>query len=334
MRMFRALKNILVAAGILALLAALFLFAGRSAPRADAEWGMNFSEKHAKNLGLDPREVYSAFLDDLGVRKFKIAVHWDLLEPERGRFEWTGTDWQMSEAAKRGAEILPVIGLKVPRWPECHLPAWAAELGVAEREEALREFMRVFVERYRENPSVSAWQVENEPFFSFGECPARQEGFLEREMELVRAADPGRPIVISDTGEYSLWWRAARLGDAVGTTLYRRVWFKQLGIYASYPWPPVFYARRAWLVEKLFGKEVWDVELQAEPWGPVLYYDLPLEEQEKSMTLEQFRKNVDFARRTGFREHYFWGGEWWYWMKEKQGEDAYWQEAKSIFRGE
>jgi len=26
-----------------------------------------------------------------------------------------------------------------------------------------------------------------------------------------------------------------------------------------------------------------------------------------------------------------WGGEWWYWMKEKQNQPEIWQEAKKLF---
>ena len=63
----------------------------------------------------------------------------------------------------------------------------------------------------------------------------------------------------------------------------------------------------------------------------LLLYDSPLEEQKKTMNLEQFRYNVDFAERTGLDEFYFWGGEWWYWMKNRQGQPQIWQEAKKLF---
>ena len=73
------------------------------------------------------------------------------------------------------------------------------------------------------------------------------------------------------------------------------------------------------------------VELQAEPWGPKLLYDSPLEEQQKTMGLEQFKKNIEFAKDTGLKEFYLWGPEWWYWMQEKQGDSSIWEEAKKLF---
>ena len=38
-------------------------------------------------------------------------------------------------------------------------------------------------------------------------------------------------------------------------------------------------------------------------------------------------------RKVGFAEQYFWGAEWWYWMKEVQNDPAMWNEAKKVFSG-
>ena len=121
------------------------------------------------------------------------------------------------------------------------------------------------------------------------------------------------------------------IGDIVGTTLYKKVWFKQIGMYVKYPIPPVFYWRKAQIIKKLFNKKVICVELQAEPFGPKLLYDSPLEEQKKSMNLNQFRENIDFATKTGLDTFYLWGTEWMYWMKEKQNQPEIWNEAKKLF---
>ena len=111
--------------------------------------------------------------------------------------------------------------------------------------------------------------------------------------------------------------------------MYRKVWFQEIEKYVKYPFPPVFYQRKAWLIKKLFNKEVICVELQAEPWGPVLLYDLPMKEQKKTMDLEQFQKNIEFARKTGLKEFYLWGVEWWYWLRE-QGDPSIWETGKEI----
>ena len=73
------------------------------------------------------------------------------------------------------------------------------------------------------------------------------------------------------------------------------------------------------------------VELQAEPWGPKMIYETPLEEQNKSMNLEKFKEIIDYTQRTGFDEAYLWGAEWWYWLKEKHNNETIWQEAQKLF---
>jgi len=234
-------------------------------------------------------------------------------------------------AEERQVKVILVIGMKTPRWPECHRPEWAKNLESGTQNAELLEYIKEIVSRYKNSPAIWALQVENEPFFSFGECPKFDEGLLKKELESVKSID-NRPIIVSDTGEFSLWFNPARLGDIVGVTMYRKAWFDGLNSYISYPFPPIFYGRKADLVKWIFGKKVFCVELQAEPWGPKLLYDnLPLDEQEKTMNLEIFQKNVEFARNTGLDRFYLWGSEWAYWMKEKQAKPEIWEEMRKLF---
>lgn len=295
-------------------------------------WGVNFSQKYTEGLGLDWRETYLAILDDLGARNIKIAAHWDFIGGEEGNYYFDDLDWQIREAEKREAKIILVIGMKTPRWPECHIPEWAVNLSKEKQQEKILKLVEEIVLRYRESEAIKYWQVENEPFFSFGECPWYDKKFLKKEIDLVKSLDlRKRPIIISESGEFSLWTQAARYGDMVGTTIYRRVWSKEFKIYFTHFFPSTFYHRRAQIIKKIFGKEVICVELQTEPWGPKLLYDLSLEEQEKSMDLERFQKNIKFAKKTGLKEFYLWGTEWWFWLKTKQNKPEIWEEAKKLF---
>ncbi len=308
-----------------------YLFIGTPPQAKEIIWGVNFSQKHAKNLRLDWKETYLALLDDLGTKNLKVAAHWDLLEPEKNKYYFDDLDWQIKEAENHSAKILLVIGMKTPRWPECHIPEWAINFSKEEQQKEILEMLEKVVLRYKDSKAIEYWQVENEPFFPFGECPWVDKNFVKKEIDLVKSLNSSHPIVISDSGEGSFWIRAAKLGDIVGTTMYKRVWFRQVGIYVHYPFPPTFYWRKAEYIEKIFDKEVICVELQAEPWGPKLLYDSPIEEQEKTMNLEQFQKNVEFAKRTGFNRFYFWGAEWWFWLKEIQNKPEIWLEAKKFF---
>jgi len=292
---------------------------------------VNFSQKHTENLGLNWQETYLALLDDLKVKNIKLISHWDLIEPKEGDYNFEDLDWQIETADEKGVKILLVIGMKSGRWPECHIPDWTINLNKKEQQKEILEMIEKIVLRYRDRVSIWAWQVENEPFFPFGVCPWVDKKFLKKEIELVKSLDPQKPIIEADSGEGSFWIDAARFGDIPSTTMYRKVYFRQIKMYIEYPLPPVFYWRKAKIIKFFFGKKVIVGELQAEPFGPVLLYDLPLEEQEKTMNLERFKKNIGFATKTGFDTFYLWGSEWWFWLKEKQGNSEIWQEAKKLF---
>ncbi len=328
--MTKKIKIILIVCCSLLFLIFAFFFLGTAQPAEKINWGVIFSTKYARAMGLDWQENYLAILDDLKAKHLKIVAYWDLVEKEKDNYNFEELDWQISEAEQRGARLVLVIGQKVPRWPECHIPQWAEALTEKERQEELLAFIETIVLRYKESPALQYWQVENEPFFSFGECPDFDKDFFKKELDLVRQLDK-REIIISESGELPLWIKPALLGDIVGHTLYRKVWVEELNIYFTYPFPPIFYSRKAWLIEKIFDKKVICVELQAEPWGPELFYNLSLAEQEKTMNPEQFNKNIEFARHTGIDTFYLWGSEWWYWLKEEKNQDRIWQRAKQLF---
>jgi hypothetical protein len=222
--------------------------------------------------------------------------------------------------------------MKTLRWPECHFPEWVELLNPEQKEKEVLKEIREIVLRYRNSKTVYAWQVENEPFFPFGTCPKRSKDFLEKEIRLVRELDPNRPILITESGEFSFWWRAARKGDLVGISIYRKVWAKELQRSFSYFFPPAFYWKKAELIKKIFNKKVIVTEFQAEPWGEKPVYDLNIKTQMKLFSLNDFKRNIEFAQRTGFDEIYLWGGEWWYWLKTKQKNPVIWQEVKNLFQ--
>jgi hypothetical protein len=311
---------------------AMFLFVGVSRPATDVTWGATFSDVYARGLGLDPHETYRAILDDLGVRHLRLIAQWDQIESQPGVFSFGELDWQLREAAARGVTVILAVGMKTPRWPECHIPPWAQSLGATDAQhKALLDFMTAVVDRYTNHPEIKIWQVENEPYMPFGECPPADTSLLKEEIALTHRLDPLRPVLISDTGEFSLWWKVASLGDMVGTTLYRIVYSDPLSGYLTYPLPALFYGRKELLVNWLFGKKVINIELQAEPWAHESVATISPAERDKTMSVAQFGSIIDYARRTGIKEFYLWGAEWWYFMKEKQNNAAFWDAAKQVF---
>ncbi|MBI2624536.1 cellulase family glycosylhydrolase [Candidatus Parcubacteria bacterium] len=298
----------------------------------DVRYGVTFSPKRAADLyGLDVRRAYLAILDDLGARRLRLAAYWDRVETEKDAFSWDELDFFIREAEARNVSVLLAVGMRLPGWPECHLPGWTNSLAAEKRNEELLDYIKEVVQRYRGSRAIWGWQVENEPFlFGFGECPWLDAGLLDREIALVRELDD-RAIVITDSGELGRWVRAAKRSDVFGTTMYRTVWDRRIG-YVHYPMGPVFFRIKAWMVKTfLRTKRIIVVELQGEPWGPKQNHELSFEEMAKSMDAEKFRAIVRFERDTGFDEVYFWGAEWWYWLKTKYGQPEMWEEAKKLF---
>ena len=68
--------------------------------------GVTFSHEFAWSLGYNWQDAYTALLDDMGVRRFRIPVYWDDIEPEQGKFDFGRVDWEVNEAEKR-YEMLP-----------------------------------------------------------------------------------------------------------------------------------------------------------------------------------------------------------------------------------
>ena len=127
------------------------------------------------------------------------------------------------------------------------------------------------VTRYKLHDLVWAWQIENEPFLPFGVWPSLDVKLLDSEIALVRALDPTRPVIVTDSGELSLWVQAAKRADVFGTTMYRKIYPQFIGRFTGvfeYPLPPGFFRFKEKLARFMTGepdKRFIVVELQSEP---------------------------------------------------------------------
>lgn len=335
--LFRFIKYFLVVGVIIAVFIVLvnFMFQQSSLNFTEIKYGVSFSPRYARYLNLDWQDVYVKVLDELKVRNLRLPTYWTSLASQEKVLDFSETDFMLDEAEKRGAKVILALGLKQPRWPECHIPEWAKRLNAKDRQAEVLNFVKKTVERYKDRNVIWAWQVENEPFVSwFGEnCDPLDKDFLKQEIQLVKQVDEsGRPIIITDTGEWSLWRSAIKSSDILGISLYRKAYNSQFG-YVGYPIPSSFYPLKSNLARGLFASKnqmTIIAELQAEPWVQKAITDTPLEEQIKLFTISDLKGNVEFAQKTGFDEIYLWGVEWWFWMSEN-GHPQYLEFAKSLF---
>lgn len=320
--------RIFVAILIIGLIIGAVIWLGRPANKINQVYGVSYADRTAEYLGLDKDQLYTEILDDLGVKKIRLAAYWDEIQPEPDVYNFERLDYLIEEADKRDAMVVLAVGRKLPRWPECFIPDWAKEDSV-NQDEKLLEMVATVVNQYKDNPTVVMWQLENEPFVSwFGDCPKPNRKLLEDEQTLVKSLS-NKPIIITDSGELSTWYKASRFSDEFGTTLYRVTWNHVFG-YGVYPLPPSAYRMKA----RLWGLNPNDLivaELQAEPWPPgISILDTSVEEQMRSMDIDRMNEQIDFAKQTGFKEAWLWGVEWWYWMRE-MGHPEFWERGKQIF---
>ena len=329
-KVFKFFKKLLIIF-IIFLFLIFLLSRGHVYKKEELEYGITFSKKQVVELGLDWQVAYIDILDDLGIKKLRLPAYWDEIETQDGQYVWSDLDWQIEEASKREVEIILALGGRLPRWPECHFPDWTSKFAKEAREEKILEYIKKTINRYKDNIAIASWQIENEPFLShFGDCPESDKNFLDSEITLARELD-SRPIVITDSGELSFWIPAAKRADIFGTTMYRDTYSKVLDRYVHYPITPGFFRFKKNIAQIFSHPKEWIViELQAEPWGPEPYQDLSKEERSRTMDLEKLKAIIEFSSKTGFREFYLWGVEWWYWEKS-QGDNEIWEEAKKLF---
>jgi len=316
-----------LACGVI-LLAAVLWFPMRWFEReTQTTLGVTFSHMYARSLGLDWREAFLAIVDDLGVRALRIPVYWSEVEWAHDQYYWGEVDWMVAEAERVGAQVTLVVGAKVPRWPECYIPTWTQRGTEADRRAEQVQFVQETVRRYRHSPAVVRWQVENEPTFPFGECPMPDIGLLQDELNAVTWLDD-RPIMLTVSGEWDVWWPSAGTADVLGFSVYRAVWND--GLFSiRYPLPPLYYRLRSWVVRP-FVDEVIVSEMQAEPWFPEPAKSAEFVKWYEVFNADDLAEAVSFAQDTGAPEAYLWGAEWWY-VLLKHGEPRLWEAAREVF---
>lgn len=327
-------SKILLIVTVLVLLIGLSILFLSYKPKPEViTYGMSFNVMYAQELGLDWKETYNAILNELGVRHLRLAAHWPMLEPEQNINSFSEMDYQLKRAEEEGADVILAIGRRLPRWPECHIPKWAENLTWEEQKLEIREYITAVVNRYKDNPAITYWQVENEPYlalFAYEHCGDLDEEFLKEEIALVKELDPTRPILVTDSGNLGTWQGAYKNGDAFGTSVYVYFWNPELGQFKTIL-PPWFYRLKEGIMELLYGsKPTFLIELSAEPWLLEPITEVDIETQYSRMDLDKFNEILEYAADTRYEKQYLWGAEWWYWLKDR-GHKELWERGQELF---
>jgi len=332
---------------------------------APVQVGTSFSPVRAGYLGLDYRSAFKR-LEAMHFRVIRLSSYWDQVDSEG----YDQLDWLMNEAQRARQPIVLTVGMKALGWPEFFVPASVTDLATLNQgqdvasDSSLRAATLAFVEdtvlRYRDNPALVGWQIENEPFNRAG--PQRlwiDAGFLRDEISSVRQLDRHhRPLIVNAFSHFNLVFDQASArqgfdlrqwlgfdadsaerdslavlnrGDVLGLDVYTAIGYQFLGqdhlSRADGDWPDRLARVRE--LAKRQGKQAWITEAQAEPWESAqeTYTD------PKSTNPVAIRSIFENLKDAGYGTVLFWGSEYWLWRADNG--DPRWIDAiKAILRDE
>jgi hypothetical protein len=290
------------------------------------QYGVSFSVKQCHNFGIDPVETLDWLLNEASFRRLRLMSYWNEHEKEQGKFDFSALDKQVEQVQKAGGVITMCLGARQPRYPEFHWPEWAWNAPKPERDKALLNYVKVVVERYKDNPAIISWQLENEALLtSFGERIEIDRKRLRAEFALVKQLDPSRPVIMSTSASWGIpiigpipdmsafSFYLIRFHKGKYTTTYHTYWIHRI---------------RAFLIRLIWRIPSFIHELQMEPWGPKDIWEMQPEQQDESMEPKQIARNFDQGQKTKLYPLDLWGGEWWYWRLKKLNDPSTWEAVK------
>lgn len=210
-RLFAAVGIALVAATVLG--SAPFWLAGIQVARAATPplVGFSFSPKTAEWLGENPAAALRELLDRLNPELVRLPVYWDTTEPRRGAFDFSSPDSLLNVVRQynvthraRPAHVVLVVGMRNMGFPELYVPTWipgyeSIEAMALDPEYA--QYLDLAVTRYRRDPLLYSWQLENEPLDNVPTTAGAQVDIpgdvLQEEKEALGALDPAHEVVIT-----------------------------------------------------------------------------------------------------------------------------------------
>ncbi|KPK65919.1 MAG: hypothetical protein AMK73_01515, partial [Planctomycetes bacterium SM23_32] len=154
----------------------------------DSHLGMN------THMEREPTEHLNDNLNMLslcGVKWIRGWWGWGMAEKEPGRFDWTEYDRQLEAVHGAGMEIMPILLRYYPAYEH----EWSGETDKIQRPpydmDQWAGFVRTTAARYRGR--VKAWEVWNEPWYTFGADYYAK--LLEATYDSIRDVDPDVTVV-------------------------------------------------------------------------------------------------------------------------------------------
>jgi hypothetical protein len=327
-------------------------------PRGATLLGLSFRLPQVDALGLDAHAALDRLLE-FPFQVLRLGAYWKRLEPAPGQFVPDELDRLLDAAERADKRVWLALGaVKTFGYPEFFVPPHRLPRSLQEGalihaddhdwllQPALEHLTRL-VERYRGRACIVGWQIEHESVDPLGlEHSWRlATDFVRAEIAAVRAADPGRPILLNGFLPTSIpvaaqqWWRTRDQGDSlafaldnadvVGLDVYPRHGLVSLGPLTTYleggdrPFERRLRAR-LFTTARARGRQVMISEGQAEPWETVVAPPDPRGGVMYSCSPEQMLRTYSTCARwsADLYAYLFWGAEYWL-LREANGDPSY-----------
>ncbi len=299
-------------------------------------FGATFVPNYSRYFENEPKQVLSAMINDLGIKRYRLVSYWNIHEPIEDQYDFTELDWQFDMIEQAGGTVALSIGLRQPRWPECHGPQWAMDKPIEQWSQDLNEYMGMVIDRYKDREVLVEYQLENEYLLTvFGDCPDHSRQRLIDEYNFVKSKDSTRPLIVNRSNNAVPSWPINEpRADKVGAAVYKRVWDKTITKRNfEYPLPAWFYSFLAGGTELTTGRNSIIHELQMESWlAEDLEYDMrdaPLGDLYETFGPQTVESRMKYAADTGIKTIDLWGVEWWYQLKYQRGAPEIWDTVKA-----
>lgn len=307
--------------------------------------GASFSHRHLLNLGIEPGTALVEYRK-LNLTWIRLGCYWDEIERKEGKFEFQIIEKLIKDSQKLGLKIVLTVGMKAPRYPEYYFPKWLERKlrfkdgeTIGDENKMLTSYLTRYIQttirKFKKYSAIKVWQVENEPLDPSGPHNWQiSKNLLRKEVKIVRALDPFRPVLINLWGnELTLrgfYPTVAKLGDIVGLDIYFRC-PRAFDSDEKYVGPLDSDEKLGEIIKEIkkSKKSVWLTELQAEPWEPDEI--VTSKKNPPSCLPRHITQNYQRIKDWDLDGVFFWGFEWWLYRKIA-GDKRYWKEVTKLLQ--
>jgi hypothetical protein len=183
--------------------------------------GLTFGSIAAEFHGLDPHRTLESLLGNELSEATLVRLGAYMNQPTDEMI--SELSWQISIAQKYDKHVVLTVGGKAPHYPEWYIDPKA-------KDEEIEKATAV-IDAFGDNPTVSHFQLSNEPFHADYQIQPEHDGVLDKIYEQMRKY--GKPIIVTMLAHPSFFSenqfiKAVKYADIVGLDLYTQIGFSRV----------------------------------------------------------------------------------------------------------